>query len=384
LKLVLVGPTYPYRGGIAHYTTMLYRALAARDHQVWFYSFKRLYPRCLFPGRTDRDPSKLRLDARCEYTLDSLNPLTWWATARAIRMQQPETLILQWWVPFFAPMWAVLVRVARRAGIKVLFVCHNVLPHEQRVWDKWLTREVLGPGDGFVVHSQEEKALLLDLLPGRRVEAMPLPVPVFDMLAGQTVTRDEARRRLGLPQHAPVLLFFGFVREYKGLRYLLEAVSTIRSELAEVRLLVVGEFWQDKQSYLDQIGRLGIEQSVIIVDQYVSNEDMPVYFAAGDVAVLPYTHVTQSAVAQLAFAFGLPVITTRVGGLAEVVADGETGLLVSPSDGAALAEGVKRYFREELKAPMTQAIKLARCRFEWSNLVVLLEEMSAASTDLAP
>jgi glycosyltransferase involved in cell wall biosynthesis len=338
LKLALVGPIYPYRGGIAHHTAMLYRALVAREHQVLLYSFKRQYPRWLFPGRTDRDLSALKLDAECEYTLDSLNPLTWWATARAIRTQRPDVLILQWWVPFFAPIWMVLARVARKGGIKVLFICHNVLPHEQRPWDVWLTRKTLSQGNGFVVHSQEEKARLLALLPGRRVEATPLPV--FDMVADQAVARDEARWWLGLPLEAPVLLFFGFVREYKGLRYLLEAMPAVLSELAGVRLLVVGEFWQDKQSYLEQIERLGIGQSVTIVDRYVSNEEIPVYFSAADVAVLPYTHVTQSAVAQLAFGFGVPVITTRVGGLPETVTDGQTGLLVEPADSLSLAQAV--------------------------------------------
>jgi len=375
MKVALVGPVFPYRGGIAHHTAMLYRALVTREHQVLLYSFKRQYPRWLFPGRTDRDPSAPRLSAECEYTLDSLNPLTWWATARAIRTRRPDVLILQWWVPFFVPMWMLLAQVARRIGIKVLFICHNVLPHEQRSWDVWLTRKTLGLGDGFVVHSQEEKARLLVLLPGRRVEAMPLPV--FDMLVDQTMARDEARQRLGLPQEAPVLLFFGFVREYKGLRHLLEAVPAIRSELADVRLLVVGEFWQDKQSYLEQIERLGIGQSVTIVDQYVSNEEMPVYFAASDVAVLPYTHVTQSAVVQLAFGFGLPVITTRVGGLPEVVTEGETGLLVRPGDPALLADAVCHYFRYDLGREMRAQVKVASQKPTWDALVHIIEEVAS-------
>ncbi len=376
MKAVLVGPIYPYRGGIAHHTAMLYRALVAREHQVSLYSFQRQYPRWLFPGRTDRDPSALRLDVECEYTLDSLNPLTWWTTALAIRAGRPDVLILQWWVPFFAPMWMVLARVARRVGIRVLFICHNVLPHEQRPWDVWLTRRTLSLGDGFVVHSQDEKAQLLALLPGRRVEAMPLPV--FDLLADQAVARDEARRRLGLPDESPVLLFFGFVREYKGLRYLLEAMPAIRAELTDVRLLVVGEFWQDKQSYLKQVERLGIGQSVTIVDQYVSNEEMPVYFAAADVAVLPYTHVTQSAVVQLAFGFGLPVITTRVGGLAEVVADGETGLLIPPADPEALAHAIVRYFRDGLRADMVGHIEKRLPTFGWRRMVTAIESLVEA------
>ncbi len=322
---------------------MLYRALVAREHQVSLYSFKCQYPRWLFPGRTDRDPSALRLDAECEYTLDSLNPLTWWATAQAIRARRPDVLILQWWVPFFAPMWAVLARVARRVGIRVLFICHNVLPHEQRPWDVWLTRETLGLGDGFIVQSQDEKMRLLSLLPGRRVKVSPHPI--YDMFADRAIAQDEARRQLRLPQNSPVLLFFGFVREYKGLRYLLEAMPAIRTEFADVRLLVVGEFWQDKQTYLDQIERLDIARNVVVVDRYVPNEEVPVYFAAADVAVLPYTDVTQSGVVQLAFGSGVPVITTRIGGLPEAVEDGKTGLLVEPANSQVLAQAIERCFQ---------------------------------------
>lgn len=352
---------------------MLYHEMIARGHQVSLYSFKRQYPGWLFPGRTDRDLSALKLSAECEYTLDSLNPLTWRATARTILARQPVALILQWWVPFFAPMWIVLARQARRAGMQVLFICHNVLPHEQRPWDTWLARGALGLGDGFIVHSQEERARLSALLPGRRVAVTPLPTFV---LSRQTCARDEARRQLGLPPNAPVLLFFGLVREYKGLRHLLAAMPAIRSELADVRLLIAGEFWEDKKIYLQQIARLGIRASVTVVDRYIPNEELPAYFAAADVAVLPYDHVTQSAVAQLAFGFGLPVITTLVGGLAETVSDSDTGLLVPPGDPAALARAVIRYFREGRRERMTRAIEQARPRFDWRNLAILIEEMA--------
>ncbi len=343
MKVALVGPTYPFRGGIAHYTTMLYHELAVRGHQVTLYSFKRQYPRWLFPGQTDRDPSVSKFDAPCEYTLDALNPFTWWATAHAIRTLRPAVLILQWWVSFFAPIWNLLAWLARRAEIKVVFICHNVLPHEQQPWDAWLARWALRQANGFIVQSQEEKARLLALLPERPVKIVSHPI--YDMFAEQVIPQDMARQRLGLPQHAAVLLFFGFVREYKGLRYLLDAMPAIRSELPNVRLLVVGEFWRDKQSYLDQIVRLGVEQSVVVADRYVPNEQVPLYFSAADVVVLPYTNVTQSGVVQLAFGSGVPVITTRIGGLPEAVKDGKTGLLVEPANSQVLAQAIVRCFQ---------------------------------------
>ncbi len=371
MNLALVGPIYPYRGGIAHYTTMLYRELVGQGHRVFLCSFKRQYPHWLFPGRTDRDPSVREPGIKGEYRLDSLNPLTWWATARAIRVRQPDTLILQWWTPFFALAWMTLARVARRAGIRVIFICHNVFPHERRPWDTWLVRWTLRLGDKFIVQSQDEKAQLLALLPGCPVEVVSMPI--FDMFTDQAVSQEEARRRLGLSEDAPVLLFFGFVREYKGLRHLLDAMPAIRAELTGVRLLIVGEFWQDKQPYLDQIRRLGIEDDVITVDQYVPDEKVPVYFGAADVVVLPYTHVTQSAVVQLAFGFGVPVITTRVGGLVEAVTPGKNGTLVEPGDVGALAKAVVSHF-ERQQPCVHQRGSSGEAQRRWDTLIKVLTE----------
>jgi glycosyltransferase involved in cell wall biosynthesis len=283
-------------------------------------------------------------------------------------------LILQWWVTFFAPLWFVLAWNARRVGIDVVYVCHNVLPHELRVWDTGLARWTLGVGNGFVVPSLDEREQLLSLLPGRRVEVVPHPS--YDMFADRLPGRNEARRQLALPEKAPVLLFFGIIREYKGLRYLLEAMPRIIAGLADVRLLIAGEFWDDKQPYLSQIERLGIEERVVVVDRYVPNEELPVYFSAADVVVLPYTHVTQSGVVQLAFGFGVPVITTRVGGLPETVTDQETGLLVEPGDPISLADAVCRYFRDGFNQRMPMAVKAARRRFAWETVARAIEGLA--------
>jgi glycosyltransferase involved in cell wall biosynthesis len=256
-----------------------------------------------------------------------------------------------------------------------LFLAHNVLPHETRPWDIWLARKTLGLGCGYVVQSQDEHARLLSLLPGRRVEVVPHPVHY--MFVDQSLPQDEARQRLGIPPSAPVLLFFGFVREYKGLRYLLEAMPLVRAALADVQLLIVGEFWQGKQAYLNQIQCLEIERNVIIVDQYVSNEDIPTYFSAAAVVVLPYIQVTQSAVVQLAFGFGVPVITTRVGGLPEVVVDGLNGLLVEPQDPPGLAWAIIRYFETAgLEQALRENIHRQSGKKEWERLTFAIEHLA--------
>ncbi len=375
LNLALVGPIYPYRGGIAHYTMRLYQELVERGDKVSLYSFARLYPGWLFPGRTDQDPSKLEPAIEGEYKLDSLNPFTWWKTARIICSRRPNGLVLQWWVTFLAPVWMLLAMVARRAGIPVVFICHNVLPHERRFWDIWLTRRTLATGNGFIVQSQEEKKRLLALLPDRPVQVVPMPT--FDMFAGQAVAQDEARQRLGLPDGVPVLLFFGFVREYKGLMYLLEAMPIIRAELPGVRLLIVGEFWQDKRTYMERMEQLGIEQEIIVVDRYVANEQVPLYFAAADVVVLPYIRISQSAVVQLAFGLGVPVITTRLSGLSELVIEEITGLMVPPRDTEALAEAVCRFFKDSLGPKMETAIEAIKVEFTWGRLLHSIEVLVA-------
>ena len=375
MKLALVGPTYPYRGGIAHYTTLLFQNLNAQGHDVYLYAFKRLYPDWLFPGRSDRDPSTLTLDVACDYMLDTLNPLSWWLTAQAIIQQRPDVLLLQWWVPFFAPLWIVLAQMVRRQKIKVIFICHNVLPHEQQFWHSWVAKWILGLGEGYIVQSQAEAKRLLALLPGRSVKVVP--IPVFDMFAGYTVPQAVARRQLNVAPTAKVLLFFGLVRPYKGLRYLLEALPKILESLPDAHLLIVGEFWQGKQGYLKQIEQLAIQDHVSIVDRYVSNEELPLYFSAANVAVLPYQEVTQSAVVQLAFGFKLPVITTRIGGLVEVVAHEETGLLVPAADSDALARAVNHFFGSNLEVQMRRNLETGREVTSWAKLVYTIESLSA-------
>lgn len=305
----MVGPVYPYRGGIAHYTTMLYRALRERGHDVLMVSFKRQYPRWLYPGRSDKDPSKEPLLVEdAHYWIDSLNPITWLTTFWRIRRYRPDVLVLQWWTTFWAPVWLVL-GILNRVFLQnpLVYICHNVLPHEMRWWDPWLTQTVLRWGTRFIVQSEEERRRLVTLMP--MVQVTVAPHPLYDMFAAQRIPKDEARRRLELPLDAPILLFFGIIREYKGLRDILAAMPEIRARLGEVVLLVVGEFWEDKRPYIEMIERLGIGDSVIIEDRYIPNEEVGLYFSAADALVAPpYRQVTGSGTVQMARGFGIPVI----------------------------------------------------------------------------
>jgi D-inositol-3-phosphate glycosyltransferase len=263
MKLVLIGPVYPFRGGIAHYTTVLRHELAARGHEVLLISFSRQYPRWLFPGRTDRDPSADILPAPgARYILDPLDPLTWLRAAREIRAFRAEHLVLQWWQAYWAPVWIVLALSQSLRGGRVTMICHNVLPHERHWWDSLVTRVVLGRATHVIVQSAAEREDLRKMLLHKAAEIVPHPL--YDMLAGEPVSPEEARRRLGLSE-GPVLLFFGFVREYKGLSYLIRALPDVLRSFPNTKLVVAGEFWNNRREYEEQIAALGLTGSVLLV-----------------------------------------------------------------------------------------------------------------------
>lgn len=313
MRIVLVGPVYPYRGGIAHYTTMLYRALTDMGHNVLLISFKRQYPRWFFPGKSDRDPSRDALKVEgARFVLDLFSPLSWFRTIRAIARFQPDRLVLQWWTPYWAPIWQMIGLVNKlRLNIPLIYICHNVLPHEGRRLDAMIARTTLRWADAFVVHSPDQGQQLLSMLPDALVTVRSHPV--YDMFVCSRVpAKSEARRRLGLSPATDllVLLFFGIVRPYKGLDVLLKAMPLIKAELRNVVLLVAGEFWEDPEKYFALVQQSGLQNCVSIRDEYIPNEEVAIYFAAADLLVAPYVEVTGSGVVNMARGFGLPYVAT--------------------------------------------------------------------------
>jgi glycosyltransferase involved in cell wall biosynthesis len=386
VRICVVGPTYPYRGGIAHYTTLLVRHLRAAGHWTRLYSFTRQYPRWLFPGKTDKDTSAAPLKVDCEYVLDPVNPITWWRLYRKVRADAPDLLVLQWWVPYWTPCLTAISRwIKRNTNIPIAFICHNVMPHEGGgVLDRRLVMTVLRQGDALIVHSEQDRRRLHVLLP--QAEVRKALIPTYAELAERHgpgalaagATPVDLRRDLGLPTDRAILLFFGFVRPYKGLEYLVQALPLVLKQI-DVHVLVVGEFWSSPEFYQRYAQEFGVEQAITFVNRYVPNEELPPYFDLADVVVLPYVSATQSAVVQLAFGFGKPVITTRVGGLHEVVQDGVNGLVVPPQDEVALASAIVRYFTEDLQARFTQNIcdEGRSNTFSWSSLVGEIERLAA-------
>lgn len=371
MKIALIGPSYPFRGGLAHYTTLLYRNLK-RNHQVKFLSFKRQYPNFLFPGKTDKDPSQFKIKENAvEYTIDSLNPLSWFFTASEILKFRPKLLIMPWWVSFWAPtFWTISFFTRLFTNIKILFICHNVVSHESNFIDKICTWIVLSQGHYFIVHSQEDLENLRRMFPKCKVKRTFLPT--FEIFNFNKIEKEEAQKELCVK--GKILLFFGFIRPYKGLMYLLDALPMILKEI-DVTLLVAGEFWYDKDRYLNQIDRLGLNDKVKIIDRYIPNEEVGLYFSACDIVILPYVSGTGSWVVQIAFGFDKPVIATKVGCLPEVVNDGKTGYLVTSQNPDAIAETVLQFYSERDRKNFSGNIEEDRKNYSWAKFIEKIENL---------
>ncbi len=369
MKICLIGPAYPLRGGIAHFTTFLATALGKR-HEVTLLSYTRLYLSFLFPGTSEFDTSRRRFAADSEPIFDPLDPRSWLRTARRIRALSSDLVIVQWWSPVFAIPLGIVVRLAKKKdGPAVLFICHNIKPHERLLGERMLSRFAFAVADHFIVHSDEDLRNLQAIRPGSRIRKLFLPI---NDGFGPAIAKEEARQQLGLT--SPTILYFGLIRRYKGLVHLLHAMPLILEEM-KCTLLIVGEFYEGREECLGLIQSLDLSGNVRLVDRYVANEEVALYFSAANLVVLPYTSATQSAVVPIAYSFERPVVTTKVGGLPEMVIDGKTGFLVDPADPPALAEAIVQYFREGREKELIEGIHKERERLSWDRYVETIEAL---------
>ena len=370
MKITILGTAYPLRGGIAHYNALLASALGA-SHTVDTVTFKRQYPAFLFPGKTQQESGETMIAPPAPQLVDSINPLNWVRVGRLIRDQRPDVLVFKYWLPFFGPCFGTIARIVRSNNhTRILCICDNVLPHERRPLDVSFTRYAFAAVDAFIVQSSAVERDLQQLLP--RALYRHVPHPVYNIF-GAAIDKDKARANLGFKDER-IVLFFGYVRRYKGLHVLLQAMPHLLAHFP-VRLLVVGEFYDDEQAYREQIQALGLEHAVTIHSDYVPNERVGEYFSAADVVVLPYLSATQSGIAQIAYNFDRPVIASNVGGLAEVVIDGLTGYVVPPEDPEALAQAIAKFYREEREQEFAVQVREEKRKYTWENLVIAIEEL---------
>lgn len=309
MKFSLVGPVYPYRGGISHYTASLASALKQHNHTVQTISFKKQYPSWLYPGASDKDPSQNALSTPAEFILHPFKPWTWEKAFRAIRTVHPNLVIIQWWTTFWAIPFAYLSARLSKSNINTVYLIHNVVPHEEHTYDRWLSKFALKHGSEFIVQTQSEADRLYKLIQNNNIHLCQHP-PYYD-LVNNCISKENARVELNLPKDQKIFLFFGIVRPYKGLNYLIEAFNELRKNEKNTHLLIAGEFWEDKSVYLNKIKQLGLAEKITLIDKYIPNEKLSVIFAAADFLVAPYIGGTQSGVVGLGIAYGLPTIVTE-------------------------------------------------------------------------
>ena len=374
MKIVIIGPAYPLRGGNALYVAHLYSALAEK-HSVSVISFSRLYPGFLFPGVRQTDISGVAMMKHpANPVIDCLNPFSWLKAANLAASLNPNLLVITWWNPFFGPIVKTIASgYKRRTHKPVVIIAENVVSHEGRRIDLFLTKMALRQADRFLVLSNVVEHDIKKIFPATKVFRSSLPI--YDCYqVDNDLTQDQAKERLKLAGRN-VILFFGYVREYKGLMNLIEAFPLIKRRINNAHLLLVGEYYDDPKPYHDAIHRLGIEGDVTEVAEYVANEDVHFYFDAANLAVLPYNGATQSGILSIAYGFSKPVIVTNVGGLAELVDEGTTGYIVPPHDTEKLAEAVVRYFEGGHEKEFSANIVKKRDENSFYHVQELFEEI---------
>jgi len=372
-KIVIVGPVYPFKGGISHYTSLLYRVLS-KKFDVELISFKFQYPSFLYPGdeQTDYENDNFKIN-NTQYIMHSINPINWLNTAMKITKINPDLVIFQWWNPFFSPIFTSIAKLTRNNNkCKTIAICHNVLPHEKHIYDLAFTKLFFRFVDYFIVQSKIDEKKLLELKP--EADYKKTFHPTYNVFKFEDISKETARKKINIGDEKKALLFFGFIREYKGLMTLIESVPGLKKRLNNLVVLVAGDFYTDKNKYLEKVKELNIEDCIIFKDGYIPDKEVGNYFSACDIVVLPYKSATQSGIVQIAYGFEKPVIVTNVGGLAEVVINGKTGFIIEPENHDELIDAVVKYYEEKLEFDFSKNIREEEQKYSWDRMSEIVED----------
>ena len=369
MKIVLLGPAHPYRGGLASIMETMAREWQSRGHEVRIYTFRVQYPSLLFPGKTQYVTTPAPEDQHIERVMNTVNPLNWVSLGLRLKRERPDVVVMKYWTPFMAPCFGTIARIARSNGV-TKFVCQidNVEPHEHHIIDRPCNHYYLGAVDGFVYMSEQVHG---ELKAYTSAPALFSPHPMFENF-GKSVEREEACRKLGLDVEQRYTLFFGLIRDYKGLDLLLKAWAKWMPDGR--KLLIAGEFYASREKYISLIEELGLQDRVVLHDRFIADEDVKYYFSAADALVLPYRTATQSGVTQIAYNFSLPMIVTRVGGLPEIVPDGRVGL-VCEADAESIKEALQALYDGDRLQTFKENFAQERKRFSWAAMCDRLEEV---------
>ena len=369
MKILLLGPAHPYRGGLASIMETMAREYQSRGHEVRIYTFTVQYPSLLFPGKTQYVTTPPPEDLHIERVMNTVNPLNWISLGLRIKREKPDMVVMKYWTPFMAPCFGTVARIARSNGVtKVVCQIDNVEPHEHHIIDKPCNHYYLGAVDGFVYMSEQVHG---ELKAYTSAPAVFSPHPMFENF-GVAEQRTEACQKIGISAEDKYTLFFGLIRDYKGLDLLLKAWAEWKPEGR--KLLIAGEFYASREKYISLIEELGLEDRVVLHDRFIADEDVRYYFSAADALVLPYRTATQSGVTQIAYNFSLPMIVTRVGGLPEIVPDGRVGLVCEPTE-ESIAKALQELYSGDKLQTFKENFADERKRFSWAAMCDKLEEV---------
>ena len=372
-KIVLVGSAHPLRGGLATYNERLIREYRARGEDAFIYTFSLQYPGFLFPGKSQYSSEPAPNDIPINICINSINPLNWIKIGYRLRKQSPDLVIMKFWMPFMAPCLGTIARIIRRNGhSRIISIIDNIIPHEKRPGDRLLAKYWVNSCDGFVAMS---KSVLEDLKRfTTKKPAIFSPHPLYDSF-GKPVSKDLAKQKLNLDKNANYVLFFGFIRDYKGLDLLLKAFSDERLRTRNLKLLVAGEFYTDAKPYIDLIENNHLQDVVTMSSDFIPDTEVVNYFCAADLVVQPYKSATQSGVTQIAYHFDKPMIVTDVGGLSELVPDGVVGYVVQP-DPSEIATAILRFYDENKEKEFAENAAQEKQKYSWGKMVEAIDELT--------
>ena len=372
MRIGLVGTTWPYRGGLAAFNERLARQFQAEGHEVEIFTFTMQYPDFLFPGKTQYSDDPKPTDLSITRVMNSINPFTWIKTVRMIRRKQIDLIVIKFWIPLMAPCLGSIARWSRRHGVHVVSILDNVIPHEPHFWDKWLIRYFVRSVDRFIAMSESVRQDCLRFLPANRQDCVAFtPHPLYDNF-GEAVNKFEARKALNLPEDKTILLFFGFIRDYKGLDLLMKAYAKAKND--DLLLVVAGEFYNNSEQYKTLEKKLKLEGKIAWHTDFIPDDKVRLYFSAADLIVQPYKTATQSGVTQIAYHFEKPMLVTNVGGLAEIVPDGKVGYVCEVNE-ASVADALNRFAainpikREQ---QFLKHIQTEKQKYAWTNMTKLI------------
>jgi glycosyltransferase involved in cell wall biosynthesis len=374
--VVIIGPAHPLRGGLATFDERLAAEFNNQGYRSIIYTFSLQYPKFIFPGTTQysTDPPPKNLDIRVR--INSINPFNWVRVGNELKKLKPAIIVVRYWLPLMGPcLGTILRKVKKNRTTKIICIADNILPHEKRPGDKAFTRYFIKPVDGFITMSEKVKTDF-DQFENKK-PVVTVTHPLYDNF-GEKVPKEAARKHLGLPLDEPIILFFGFIRKYKGLDLLFDAMKLLKEDsspgMENVKLLVAGEFYEKEQPYFEQLTQNGIEDRVIMRHHFIPDSEVKYYLSAADMLVQPYRNATQSGVTPLAYHFLVPMVVTRVGGLPAMVPDGVAGLVAEPT-AAGIAVKIKELLLRH-PASFIPAMEEERKKYSWDKLTAAIVNLA--------